>query len=197
MNFSALRVINEDVIQPGAGFPTHGHRDMEIITYVLDGAIEHKDSAGNTEILPAGEFQLMSAGDGILHSEYNPSSKDNLHLLQIWIQPHTPGGVPGYQQKAFDKQHGLTTIATESGDNGTLKIKQDAVLHHLMLKPEMDLDYETSRERSTYIHQITGNLLVDNVEITPGDAAKVTEQSRISLVNKSTETVTALVFDLP
>jgi hypothetical protein len=197
MNFSALRVINEDVIQPGGGFPTHGHRDMEIITYVLDGAIEHKDSAGNTEILPAGEFQLMSAGEGILHSEYNPSAENKLHLYQIWIQPHTRGGKPGYQQKGFDMQQGLTTIATESGENGTLKIKQDAVLHHLLLEPGSELEYITGSNRSTYIHLITGNLQVDEVEITPGDAAKVIEQGTITLDNNGSDTVTALVFDLP
>lgn len=197
MNFSALRVINEDVILPGGGFPTHGHRDMEIITYVLDGAIEHKDSAGNTEILPAGEFQLMSAGEGILHSEYNPSAENKLHLYQVWIQPHSRGGKPGYQQKAFDMQHGLTAIATESGANGTLRIKQDTVLHHLQLNPGRELEFATSSDRSTYIHLITGNLLVDEVEITPGDAAKVIEQDKINLINNGREVVTALLFDLP
>ncbi|PJC86447.1 pirin family protein [Vibrio sp. HA2012] len=197
MGFSALRVINEDVIQPGGGFATHGHRDMEIITYVLSGSIEHKDSEGNTKILPAGEFQLMSAGAGIFHSEYNPSVSEPLHLLQIWIQPHTPGGLPGYQQKAFDKQSGLTTIATERGENGTLKIKQDAVLHHLILEPGSVLTFETRQQRNTYIHLISGNLKVDQTEIAPGDAAKVVQQDTVALSNRGSETVTALIFDLP
>lgn len=115
MGFSELRVINDDLVQPNAGFDTHGHRDMEIISYVLEGVIAHKDSEGNVQTLPAGEFQLMSAGKGIYHSEYNASETDPLRFLQIWIQPNTFGNKPGYQQKDFGRNAGLTTIATPNG----------------------------------------------------------------------------------
>ncbi len=131
MGFSALRVINDDIVQPSAGFATHGHRDMEIISYVLKGTIEHKDSEGNIQTLPVGEFQLMSAGRGIYHSEYNASDSDTLRFLQIWIQPNTFGNEPGYQQKDFGQAGGLTPIATPDGHDGTLQIKQDASLHQL------------------------------------------------------------------
>lgn len=197
MGFSELRVINDDQVTPGAGFDTHGHRDMEIISYVLEGTIAHKDSAGNVKTLPAGEFQLMSAGRGIHHSEFNASDSDTLKFLQIWIQPNTLGGEPGYQQKDFGQEPGLTTIATPNGENGTLHIKQDAKLHQLILLPGTDLQLDVAPGRRIYIHQIDSDLHVNDVMLTPGDGAKISGESELQLRNASDVGVKALVFDLP
>ncbi|KAB0300346.1 pirin family protein [Vibrio fortis] len=197
MGFSALRVINDDLVKPGAGFDTHGHRDMEIISYVLEGVIEHKDSEGNVQTLPAGEFQLMSAGSGIYHSEYNGSQSEDLKFLQIWIQPNTVGNKPGYQQKDFGNNTGLTAIATPDGRDGTLHIKQDATLHQLILEPGQSIELPIINGRNVYVHQVTGQLLVDDVLLDAGDGAKVEAQNQLNFANQSCESVTALVFDLP
>lgn len=197
MGFSALRVINDDLVKPGAGFDTHGHRDMEIISYVLEGVIEHKDSEGNVQTLPAGEFQLMSAGSGIYHSEYNSSQSEDLKFLQIWIQPNTVGNKPGYQQKDFGKNTGLTVIATPDGRDGTLHIKQDATLHQLILEPGQSIELSIINGRNVYVHQVTGQLSVDDVLLDAGDGAKVEAQNQLNFANQSSESVTALVFDLP
>ncbi|CAM3906039.1 Quercetin 2,3-dioxygenase [Vibrio aerogenes CECT 7868] len=197
MGFSALRVINEDKVQPGAGFETHGHRDMEIISYVLSGQIAHKDSEGHIQVLPAGEFQLMSAGSGIFHSEYNASDSETLHFLQIWIEPDTLGIQPGYQQKDFGQSAGLTPVATPGGDNGTLRIRQDATLSQLILEPDSELQVDISAGRKLYIHQIEGQLLSGSTTLYPGDGAKVENQQQLMLRNQGSEPVKALVFDLP
>ncbi len=197
MGFSELRVINDDTVAPSAGFETHSHRDMEIISFVLEGTIAHKDSEGNIEELPAGEFQLMSAGKGISHSEFNASSTETLKFLQIWIQPNSYGGQPGYQQKDFGRNPGLTTIATPTGENGTLKIKQDAVLHQLILEPGSELSYQAEQGRRIYVHQVNSEIFINDTQLTPGDGAKVTEQEYISFYNNSDTQATALVFDLP
>ena len=197
MGFSALRVINDDLVKPGAGFDTHGHRDMEIISYVLEGVIEHKDSEGNVQTLPAGEFQLMSAGSGIYHSEYNGSQSEDLKFLQIWIQPDTVGNKPGYQQKDFGNNTGLTAIATPDGRDGTLHIKQDATLHQLILEPGQSIELPIIKGRNVYVHQVTGQLSVDDVLLDVGDGAKVEAQNQLNFANQSSESVTALVFDLP
>ena len=197
MGFSALRVINDDTVTPGAGFDTHGHRDMEIISYVLDGEIAHKDSEGNIKSLPAGEFQLMSAGSGIYHSEFNHSDTAPLHFLQIWIQPNVTGQQPGYQQKDFGQNNGLTTIATPTGENGTLMIKQDTSLHQLILPVDSEIELPISEGRCVYVHQIEGNLTVDNTSLQPGDGAKVEAQNMLKFRNLGQAPVKALVFDLP
>ncbi|MFB9217142.1 pirin family protein [Vibrio sinaloensis] len=197
MGFSALRVINDDIVQPGAGFDTHGHRDMEIISYVLEGTIDHKDSEGNVQTLPAGEFQLMSAGKGIYHSEYNGSDSENLRFLQIWIQPNTFGQQPGYQQKDFGHQPGLTTIATPSGENGTLHIKQDATLHQLILEPNQSLELNIATERKLYVHQVKNTAQIDGIQIQPGDGAKIEAVTKIKFHNPTNAISTSLVFELP
>ncbi|MGY5749341.1 pirin family protein [Vibrio antiquarius] len=197
MGFSALRVINDDLVKPGAGFDTHGHRDMEIISYVLSGTIEHKDSEGNVQTLPAGEYQLMSAGKGIYHSEYNASQSETLKFLQIWIQPNSFGNKPDYQQKDFGKKVGLTTIVTPDGAEGTLRIKQDAKLHQLILEPNTNLVYPVEQGRNVYVHQIEGALKVDSTTLEAGDGAKVDGQSQVIFNNVSSMPVSALVFDLP
>lgn len=197
MGFSALRVINDDIVAVGGGFDTHGHKDMEIISYVLEGAIEHKDSEGNVHILSAGEFQLMSAGSGIYHSEYNASPTEHLKFLQIWIQPNSFGNQPSYAQKDFGKQQGLTTIATPTGEDGTLLIKQDAKLHQLILKPDSKLSIDIATGRKIYLHQINGTLSVDDVVLNAGDGAKIDNIHTLNFANRGQEKVTALVFDLP
>lgn len=198
MGVSALRVINDDRIKPEAGFDTHGHRDMEIVTYVTEGAIEHKDSQGNRRILSAGEFQLMSAGSGIFHSEYNPSQTEELRLLQIWIKPNRFGEAPGYQQRDFGKASGFTPIATPDGEGGTFAIKQDATLYQLVLEPNSTAKIEIDLERNMYVHQVNGEqLLVNDVSLQAGDGAAIDAQSSVEFVNKSSERLVALVFDLP
>lgn len=197
MGFSALRVINDDKVIPGAGFDTHGHRDMEIISYVLSGSIAHKDSEGNVQTLPAGEFQLMSAGKGIYHSEFNASKTEELRFLQIWIEPNSVGGQPGYQQKDFGRDPGLTLIATPDGREGTLQIKQDATLSQLVLGPSESLSLAVKNGRKVYVHQISGTLTLDGITLQPGDGAKVVDQTKLELGNLGGGDVTALVFDLP
>jgi hypothetical protein len=197
MGFSELRVINDDIVSPNAGFDTHGHRDMEIISYVLEGVIAHKDSEGNVKTLPAGEFQLMSAGKGIYHSEYNASATDPLRFLQIWIQPNTFGNEPGYQQKDFGRNPGLTTIATPTGEHGTLHIKQDARLYQLVLEPNSELVFDMDPDRNVYVHQVKGALYADNSVLVEGDGAKIEKQSTVTFSNSTNELAVALVFDLP
>lgn len=197
MGFSALRVINDDIVSPSAGFDTHGHRDMEIISYVLEGEIAHKDSEGNIQTLPAGEFQLMSAGQGIYHSEFNASDSKPLRFLQIWIQPNTFGNKPGYQQKDFGCNPGLTPIATPTGENNTLTIKQDTRLYQLILEPESELRFDTSSDRNVYVHQVRGKLIVDSADLDEGDGAKIEQQQTVLFRNNSAQLTVALVFDLP
>ncbi|MGR5287664.1 pirin family protein [Vibrio maritimus] len=197
MGFSALRVINDDVVQASAGFDTHGHRDMEIISYVLEGTIEHKDSEGNVQTLPAGEFQLMSAGSGIYHSEYNGSNSETLRFLQIWIQPNEFGKKPGYQQKDFGQESGLTPIATPNGRAGSLHIKQNAELHQLILEPNSSLKYEIKPGRKLYIHQVKGKLQVSGTRLGEGDGASIESQDFVEFKNEHQTPATALVFDLP
>jgi redox-sensitive bicupin YhaK (pirin superfamily) len=197
MGFSALRVINDDIVQAGAGFDTHGHRDMEIISYVLEGTIEHKDSEGNVQSLPTGEFQLMSAGSGIYHSEYNGSNSEPLRFLQIWIQPNEFGKKPGYQQKSFGQESGLTTIATPDGRDNTLQIKQDMTLSQIVLKPNTDLAYTIEPNRNIYVHQVAGELNINTTKLTPGDGASIESQSKLIFENHGDQNIIALLFDLP
>lgn len=197
MGFSALRVINDDRVAPGAGFDTHGHRDMEIISLVTKGVIEHKDSMGNIQILPKGEFQLMSAGKGVFHSEYNGSKEEDLEFLQIWIVPNEQGGMPSYQQKNFGKAQGLTTIITPTGENGTLKIKQDASLSQLVLAPSNSASITVEPGRKVYVHQVEGTLSLSDVKLTAGNGAKLSKVGQIEVTNEGEDSAFALVFDLP
>lgn len=196
MGFSALRVINDDRVTPGAGFSTHGHRDMEIISYVLEGEIAHKDSEGNIATLPAGEFQLMSAGSGIQHSEFNPSEKNSLHFLQIWIQPNVYGQTPGYQQKDFGRNQGLTLVVSPDGEKGSLTIKQDARLYQLLLDANTSAELPATTSRKYYVHVIDGALLVNDEIVKPGDGAKL-ENVESLVMQAQGNAVKAIVFDLP
>lgn len=196
MGFSALRVINDDIVTPSAGFDTHGHRDMEIISYVLEGNIEHKDSKGNVTTLSAGEFQLMSAGQGILHSEYNQSATEHLRFLQIWIQPNVLGGPAGYQQKKFGLNEGITTIITPTGEAETLRIKQQAKLHQLVLSQNAELEFQPTSS-NVYIHIVEGKLNINDAQLSSSDGAKITNTNRLLFANNSNEQITALIFELP
>lgn len=197
MGFSHLRVINDDTVTPSAGFETHGHKDMEILSLVLEGNIAHKDSTGNVKELPAGEYQLMSAGKGVYHSEFNPSNKDMLKFLQIWIQPNQLGGQPGYQQQALSQEQGFTTIITPDGANGTLHIKQDMQLIQLILEDKQQATWQADNTRHYYVHVIEGELsLGDGITVRPGDGAKIENVSDISFEKLGEQRVKALLFDL-
>lgn len=196
MGFSALRVINDDRVAADSGFDTHGHRDMEIISYVLDGEIAHKDSAGNVATLPPGEFQLMSAGSGIRHSEFNPSQTKELHFLQIWIQPNVYGQTPGYQQKDFGSKKGLTLAVSPDGEAGSLTIKQDARLYQLLLDGNTSAELPASKKRKYYVHMINGELAIEGEIVKPGDGAKIEDINSLVMVAQQ-KAVKALVFDLP
>jgi redox-sensitive bicupin YhaK (pirin superfamily) len=194
MGVSALRVINDDKVSPGRGFATHSHQDMEIISYVKKGVIEHKDSVGNVERLPAGEFQLMSAGTGVTHSEYNPSTQEPLEFLQIWIQPDVHGIEPGYQQKKFKAMKGLQLIASPDARDGSLMIHQDAYLYQLCLDSGQSATHSPQLGRTIYVHVITGAVSMNGEQLCEGDGATVTETSELEFV--AVENCEALVFDL-
>jgi redox-sensitive bicupin YhaK (pirin superfamily) len=195
MGVSALRVINDDKVTPGSGFGTHSHQDMEIISYVKKGCIAHKDSMGNVEELPAGEFQLMAAGTGVTHSEYNPSATEPLEFLQIWIQPNVLGIDPGYQQKRFEPRPGLQLIISPDARKDSLQIHQDACLYQLHLKAGESVSHALDDGRSVYVHVVSGMLSIDGETLNEGDGATVTETDKIDFV--ATKTSEAFVFDLP
>jgi len=195
MGVSALRVINDDRVTPGRGFATHSHQDMEIISYVKHGNIEHKDSMGNIEKLPAGEFQLMSAGTGVTHSEYNPSTTDKLEFLQIWIQPDVYGIEPGYQQKLFDDVAGLQLIASPDARDGSLLLHQDASLYQLRLDKGGSAEHLPAPGRTVYLHVVAGDINIDGKELHEGDGATIKDLTSIRF--DAISECEALLFDLP
>lgn len=195
MGISALRVINDDRVSPGTGFATHSHQDMEIISYVKSGAIEHKDSMGNVERLPTGEFQLMSAGTGVTHSEYNPSSDEPLEFLQIWIEPNVYGIEPGYQQKQFEARQGLQLIASPDARDGSLLIHQDACLYQLRLHAGQSASHLLGPGRTVYVHVVSGAIGLNGEHLSEGDGATVKADDVVKFSGH--EKSEALVFDLP
>jgi quercetin 2,3-dioxygenase len=195
MGVSALRVINDDRVSAGHGFAAHSHQDMEIISYVKKGVIEHKDSMGNVEQLPAGEFQLMSAGTGVTHSEYNPSTSEPLEFLQIWIQPDVYGIEPGYQQKRFPARRGLQLIISPDGRDGSLHIHQDACLHQLRLDAGGSATHAPGTGRTVYVHVVSGVVDVNGERLGAGDGVRISETDAVEFV--AVEDSEALVFDLP
>ena len=195
MGVSALRVINDDKVAAGAGFASHSHQDMEIISYVKKGTIEHKDSMGNVEQLPSGEFQLMTAGTGVTHSEYNPSPTDALEFLQIWIQPNQLGIEPGYQQKRFEPVSGLQLIASPDARNGSLLLHQDASLYQLSLQTGETTAHTLAAHRTAYLHVVSGIVVVDGEQLGEGDGATISETDSIRFEGR--ESAEALLFDLP
>jgi len=197
MGFGALRVINEDRIQPGKGFGTHGHRDMEIISYVLEGALAHKDSMGNGSSIIPGDVQRMSAGKGVLHSEYNHAAADVTHFLQIWIEPDVTGIPPGYEQKHFDaasKRGRLRLVASPDGREGSVRIHQDAYVYAALLDGAERAARALGPGRRAYVHVARGKVMVNGQPLTAGDALKATDTAQISLENGDKAEV--LLFDL-
>jgi redox-sensitive bicupin YhaK (pirin superfamily) len=180
MHFRALRVINEDRVAPRGGFPTHPHRDMEIITYVVAGGLQHQDSMGNGSLIQPGEVQRMSAGTGIQHSEVNPSKTDPVHLLQIWIMPDQRGLTPSYEQKHFgadDRRNRLRIVAADDGRDGAVTIHQDARLYASLLDPGARVTHELAAGRHAWLQLVRGEVEVDGVKLEAGDGAAIDAQS--------------------
>ncbi|WP_299982128.1 pirin family protein [uncultured Pseudoteredinibacter sp.] len=194
MGFSYLRVLNDDLVIAGAGFGAHGHQDMEILSYVVEGAMEHRDSEGNSFILPAGDIQLMSAGRGIRHSEYNHSQKERLRFLQIWIEPNSLGGQPTYQQKSLQQHLTEELLLSPSGQDGSLKVKQDVELKMLRLKTGEKWSHQTAG-RAYYVHLIAGSASLAGEFLKAGDAIAISDEGfSLEAINKPCQ---ALLFDLP
>ena len=196
--FGPLLVINEDRVQPAQGFGTHGHRDMEIISYVLDGALEHQDSMGTGSVLHYGDVQRMSAGTGVRHSEFNHSRSELVHFLQIWIEPNVQGIAPGYEEKHFDpasKQGQLRLIASPDGRDGSLLIHQDAAIYASILHGGDQVRHRLAPGRTGYLHVARGRLVVNGTALSTGDALKVSNESLLTLAQADAAEV--LLFDLP
>ena len=197
MGFGPLRVINEDRVQPGKGFGTHGHRDMEIISYVLEGALAHKDSMGNGSVIRPGDVQRMSAGTGVRHSEFNGSESEAVHFLQIWIEPGTRGADPGYEEKHFDdasKRGRLRLIASPDGAEGSVTLRQDARIYAALVDGEEDVDFIQETGRRTYVHVVRGAASVNGEALRAGDAVKLTGAATVRI--DSGRDAEILLFDL-
>ncbi len=195
MGFSALRVINEDVIDPGQGFGTHPHKDMEILTYVLSGTVEHQDSMGNKERINAGEFQIMSAGTGVRHSEYNANNDRPLHLYQIWIIPDRVGLEPRYEQRIFDAPQGRQLVLSPDAREGSLKVFQDMTLSRWALKKDEQSVYPIQAERRIWIQVVHGNVSINGHKAGISDALAIWDETALSI--HADEDSEILLFDLP
>jgi redox-sensitive bicupin YhaK (pirin superfamily) len=198
VGFGPLLVINEDRVAPGQGFGTHGHRDMEIISYVLEGALEHKDSLGTGSVLHYGDVQRMSAGAGVRHSEFNGSRSEPVHFLQIWIQPNVKGIAPSYEEKHFapeTKQGQLRLIASSDGRDGSVLIHQDAAIYAAILNGGDSAEHALAAGRSGYVHVVRGQVTVNGTALKGGDALKISGEAGIRLA--LAEAAEVLVFDLP
>lgn len=197
MGFGALRVINEDRVAPGSGFGTHGHQDMEIISYVLDGELGHKDSIGNGSVIVPGDVQRMSAGSGIMHSEFNHAKAATTHFLQIWIQPNRKGIAPGYEQKHFraeDKRGRLRLIASPDGTEGSVTIHQDARLYAGLIDGDETAEAAIANGRRAYVHVARGSVNVNGETLRAGDALMLEGEPSVAL--KEGKDAEVLVFDL-
>jgi hypothetical protein len=195
MGFGPLRVINEDQIAPGTGFPTHPHRDMEILTWVLDGAVAHRDSEGNEAVVRPGELQRMSAGTGIRHSEFNASPTDTLHLLQIWILPERRGLAPGYEQTAFTDLDGkLRLVGARDGRDGAVTIHQDAELWATRLGAGQEAAFTPKPHRVQWVQVARGAVTLNGQSLAQGDGAAISEETALTL--RATETAEVLLFDM-
>jgi redox-sensitive bicupin YhaK (pirin superfamily) len=195
MGFSALRVINEDVIDAGQGFGAHPHKDMEILTYVLSGTVEHQDSMGNKEQIHAGEFQIMSAGTGVKHSEYNGRDDAPLHLYQIWIIPDTQGLPPRYEQRMFDAPQGRQLVLSPDARDGSLKVFQDMTLWRWALKQDEQNSYAIENGRRIWIQVVRGAVTVNGQPAGKSDAFAVWDEKDLDI--RATEESEVLLFDLP
>lgn len=197
MGFRSLRVINEDRVAPGAGFPRHPHRDMEILSYVVDGALEHADTIGTGSVIRPGDVQRMSAGRGIAHSEYNASREEPVHFLQIWIEPGELGIAPGYEQKRFDdeeKRDRLRLVASNDGRDGSITIHQDAALYASLLSPGAKVEHALAADRGAWVQVVRGAVKVDGELLRAGDAAAIEAAERFAI--EGVEDAELLVFDL-
>jgi redox-sensitive bicupin YhaK (pirin superfamily) len=197
MGFRALRVINEDRVQPGQGFGTHSHRDMEIISYVLEGALQHKDSMGGSSIIKPGEVQRMSAGTGVTHSELNASPSELVHFLQIWILPERPGGKPGYEQKAFseDERRGkLRLVASPDGREGSVTVRQDIALYAALPRAGEPLRHALAAGRHAWVHVARGQIELGGEQLEAGDAAAISDARGLELTGGDGSEI--LLFDL-
>ena len=197
MGFRALRVINQDIVQPKEGFPTHPHRDMEIVTYVLEGALEHKDSMGNGGVIRPGEVQRMSAGTGLTHSEYNHSGSEPVHFLQVWIQPDESGFAPSYDQKVFaaDKLRGrLRLVASRAGREGSVSYHTDTDLYATLLAPGQTVTHPLRPGRHAWLHVARGAVKMNGQELAVGDGAAVSGEPVLTLA--ATDHAELLLFDL-
>ncbi len=195
--FRALRVINEDRVAPGMGFGTHGHKNMEIVTIVLEGALEHKDSLGNGEVLRPGEFQRMSAGSGIQHSEFNPSGSEPVHLYQIWLHPEKNGVAPSYEQKAIpasEQFNALRLVASPDARDGSLAIHQDARLYLSKLESGKSVTHAIAKGRGAWVQTLRGSVEVNGQRLDAGDGAAIENESELLL--KAASSAEILLFDL-
>ena len=197
MGFRSLRVINEDSVQSNSGFPKHPHKDMEIITYILSGSLEHKDSMGNGSIIRPGEIQRMSAGTGVMHSEYNASKTESVHLLQIWILPKSKGINPGYEQKFFtntQKQGKLCLIASPDGKDGSVTIHQDVKLYAILLDTHTSVTHAMSRGRHAWLQVAHGSVTLNGITLNQGDGVAMSDEHEMKIVGNTFSEV--LLFDL-
>jgi quercetin 2,3-dioxygenase len=197
MHFRSLRVINEDRVAPGQGFPTHSHRDMEIITYILSGALEHRDSMGNGSVIRPGDVQRMTAGTGVSHSEFNPSDSEPVHLLQIWILPNAKGLPPSYEERAFtedERRNRLRLIASEDGRAGSVTIHQDARVYVALLEAGQTVDHALNEDRYAWLQVARGSMRLNDVDLSAGDGAGVNDEGVLKIsADKAAE---LLLFDL-
>jgi redox-sensitive bicupin YhaK (pirin superfamily) len=199
MGFSALRVINEDRVSAGQGFGTHGHRDMEIISYVVEGALEHKDSIGTGSVINAGDVQVMSAGSGIRHSEFNPSATAPVHFLQIWVLPNATNHTPRYDQKTFtadDKRGRARLVVSGDGREGSLMIHQDADIYATLLDAGASLHHQLRQGRRSWIQLVRGALDVNGTKLNSGDGLAISDETALTL-RADKDDSEFLIFDLP
>jgi len=197
MGFRDLRVINEDFVTPGRGFPKHGHRDMEIITYILAGALKHEDSMGNGSVIRPGDVQRMTAGTGVRHSEQNASAEESVHLLQIWILPHTLDLTPGYEQKAFseaDRHNQLRLIASNDGREGSVMVHQDVSLFASIIDAGKEVDHSMNQSRYGWLQVARGTLTINGERAGQGDGVVIVGESELKLIAQ--EPAEILLFDL-
>ncbi len=198
MNWGALRVFNDDVIRPGQGFGSHPHRDMEIVTYVLEGELEHRDNQGNTGVIHPGEVQVMSAGTGIVHSEYNHSKEHPVHLLQLWIMPRTKGLKPRWEQRQFaqaERNGTLLPVVSDGKVPGTLHIDQDATIYVTALKAGQAVDHKIRPGREAYVFVIAGELSLNGAPLKVGDQARIADEPELNL--KAVKDGEVILLDLP
>jgi len=194
MGFRVLRVINEDRVDPGQGFGTHPHRDMEILTFVLEGALEHKDSLGSGSVIRPGDVQRMTAGTGISHSEFNPSGTEPVHFLQVWILPDQPGLAPSYEQRSFPAA-GLRLVGSRDGREGSVRIHQDVLVHLARLSPGEDVVHALAPGRHAWIQMARGAAQVNGARLAAGDGAALSEERSVTL--RGVDGAEALLFELP